>query len=143
MPLLLRKIMWGIYAPSIYARKFELKLVNILNLQKKMIVWQKSSVGWSIIQGFECSQLKPLRALYWDLTSAWSSFYFEVWIAIRQQWLTLDDWVCRLNNSPKDSHAAKQQLKKRMKRGNSDVLLLQYKVIVLFLFLAWCQSSEH
>ena len=36
-----------VYAPSIFARKFKLKLLSILNLAKK-ISWQKESVGWGI-----------------------------------------------------------------------------------------------
>ena len=48
MPLLQRKIVWGCYAPSVFVRKYRLKLANILNLAKK-IVWQNRSVGWSII----------------------------------------------------------------------------------------------
>ena len=51
------------------------------------------------------------------------------------QWLTLDNWVCLLKNNPKDSNGAtKQQLKNRLKRGNSDIPLFQYKVTVLFIF---------
>ena len=33
----------GVYAPSIFARKFRVRLVNIMNLTKK-IVWQNRSV---------------------------------------------------------------------------------------------------
>ena len=62
-----------VYALSIFATKCGLKLVNILNLVKR-IVWQNRSEGWGIIWDLECCQLKPLRVLHWDLTSSWSSF---------------------------------------------------------------------
>ena len=42
----------GVYTPSTFARKCGLKLVNILNLAKR-IIWQIWSVGWGIIEDLE------------------------------------------------------------------------------------------
>ena len=102
----------GVYALSIFATKCGLKLVNILNLVKR-IVWQNRSVGWGIIWDLECCQLKPLRVLHWDLTSSWSSFLSSILNSIKTT-MTKIGWLgLSPSNSPKDSYgAAKQQLKK-------------------------------
>ena len=42
------------------------------------------------------------------LTSSSSYFFLQVWIAIKQRWLTLDHWAYPLNNSPKDSGVVKK-----------------------------------
>ena len=63
---------------------------------------------------------KPLRALHWNLTSSWNYFYLQVYMAIKSQWLKT------LGNTPKIScWTAKEQVKKTMKRGNSDVKRFQ------------------
>ena len=55
----------GMY-PSIFARKCRIKLAKIWNLAKR-IVRQNSWVSLCIIWELECSQLKPLLVLHWDL----------------------------------------------------------------------------
>ena len=35
-------------------------------------------------------------------------FFIQVYIVIKQEWLTLDHWVCPINNSPKESGGVKK-----------------------------------
>ena len=98
----------GVYAPSIFAQKCRLKLVNILNLAKT-IVWQNRSMGWGITLDLECFHLNNTRALHWNLlTSSWSSFLFSILnsnktIAINNiGWLA--DSVFNLENNPCKLH---------------------------------------
>ena len=93
----------GVYAPSIFERKRGLKLVDILNLAKR-IVWKNRSVGYSIVWNLGYCQLKPLGALHWDLTFSWSSFLSSNLNSIKRTVINIG-WL--------SSHgAAKQQLKK-------------------------------
>ena len=64
---------------------------------------------------------------------------------IKQQWLTLDDWVSLLKNSQKDSHwAAKQHLKEiEWKEGIQMFLCFNIKLPFSFSFLILYQSSAH
>ena len=59
-------------------------------------------------------------------------FYLQVQIAIKEQWLTLDNWADPIK-SPKESPGApEQQLRKtEWKEGIRMSLGLQYKVTVL------------
>ena len=87
----------GVYS-SIFARKCRIKLAKILNLAKRIVRQNRSVVyalynNWNVLT--KTPQGTPLRLI--------SSS-----IAIKQQWLPLDHWVCPLNNSSKDSGGDKK-----------------------------------
>ena len=112
-------------------------------MAKMRNVWQVSESIEVLLKNWNVISVKhPCGALHQDFLSLWNSFLPSVKIAIKRQWLTLNDRACSLSNSPKF-------LKKVEKKGNSNVPRFQYKVTVLFspkiknVSLILCQSSAH